>query len=187
MYNNFRIEEASLGDVKIITPFYCEDSRGYFLKSYEKDILNECNILGDITEDFESYSYQNVIRGLHFQTLNPQIKIVRAVRGSIIDVVVDLRKDSATFTKWISFELTDENRKAILVPAGFAHGFRVISKNALVSYKCIGKYMKEYDSGIKWNDKDLNITWGIKEPIISERDNQLMSLKKFLNKFGGIE
>ena len=187
MNSKFDIIDTELPGVKIITPFYMEDNRGYFLKSLEKDVFKSFGLDVDIYEDFESYSKKNVIRGMHFQTKVPQIKIVRAIKGSVYDVVVDLRKDSKTFGKWIGVELTEENHLSLWVPAGFAHGFKVISEDAIMSYKCIGKYLSGYDTGIKWNDKGLNINWQIEDPIVSEKDQELLSLSEFIERFGGLE
>lgn len=176
---NFAIRELEMG-LKIIEPFFTEDNRGYFLKSYEKDIYRKLGIENELSEVFESYSHKDVIRGIHFQTKNPQIKIVRAVTGKILDVAVDLRKDSETFGKWFSVELSAENRLSLYIPKGFGHGFRVLSENAIVSYQCIGKYEKGSDTGIVWNDKTLAINWGIENPIVSERDNGLMRLAQYV-------
>lgn len=187
MMTEFDIQDTEFEGLKVVIPFYMEDNRGTFLKSFEKDIYKKFGLNGDIYEDFESYSKKNVIRGLHFQTKNPQIKIVRAIKGRVNDVVVDLRKDSKTFGKYLSFELSDENHYSLWIPAGFAHGFCVLSEEgAIVSYKCIGKYLKGYDTGIKWNDTDLNIDWPIDSPVISERDKSLMSFKEFATKFNGL-
>ncbi len=186
MNSNFKFEDGELPGVKIITPFYLEDNRGYFLKSLEKDIFKEAGIKIDIYEDFESYSVRNVIRGLHFQTQNPQVKIVRAIKGSIKDILVDLRRDSDTFGQSMSIELSEDNRLSVLVPAGFAHGFLVLSEDAIVSYKCIGKYLANCDTGIIWNDDNLKIDWGIDQPIISKRDSGHMTFNEFKNKYGGL-
>lgn len=186
MNSDFEFKDGELKGVKLISPFYTEDSRGYFLKSMERDIFKAAGIEADIYEDFESYSKKNVIRGMHFQTHEPQIKLVRAIKGKVKDVLIDLRRGSKTFGQIMQIELSEENHLSVLVPKGFAHGFRVLSEEALVSYKCIGKYLSKYDTGILWNDKDLEIDWGINNPIVSERDNQLMTFKQFEEEFGGI-
>lgn len=183
---NWEVKDIGIQDAKIITPFMAEDQRGYFLKSFEKDIFQQMGLNGTIQEDFESFSTQGVIRGLHFQTKNPQIKLVRAITGTIYDVIVDLRKKSPSFGKWKGVILSGENFKGLWVPAGFAHGFQVLSENALVNYKCIGKYEKGYDSGIKYNDKELNIDWKEGNIIVSDRDNALQSFYEFKKTFGGI-
>lgn len=187
MKKEFSIEDLQLSGAKVITPFYVDDNRGYFLKSIERDIYKNWGLDVDIYEDFESYSKKDVIRGLHFQTKNPQIKLVRAIKGEIRDIIVDLRKNSSTFGQYAEVILTEENHKSLWVPKGFAHGFEVLSEEAIMSYKCVGKYLAGYDTGIIWNDKELDITWNTKKPIISERDALLMSFKEFRFKFGGLE
>lgn len=176
---DFSIRDLSIQGVKLISPFYIEDERGFFLKSFEKDIFTQWKLESDIYETFETSSRQKVIRGLHFQTQNPQIKIVRVIRGTIRDVVVDLRKDSITFGKYVEIMLSDENHSCLWVPKGFAHGFEVLAQEAVVSYTCIGKYLKEYDTGIRWNDEELNIKWKTENPIVSEKDSKLMSFAEF--------
>lgn len=187
MNTNFSIEETAIKEVKLITPFYAEDNRGYFLKSIEKDVFRDWGLCVEIFEDFESYSKKNVIRGLHFQIQNPQIKIVRAIKGVIHDVAVDLRKGSPTFGRYVDATLTEENHNSLWIPKGFAHGFEVLSEDAIVSYKCIGKYSKGTDSGICWNDVDVAVEWKTNTPVISERDATLMSLQTFIRKYGGLE
>ena len=183
---NFFFEGSNLPGLKIISPFYAEDHRGYFLKSFEKEIFSQNGIEYDIFEDFESFSIRGVIRGLHFQTNRPQAKLVRAIAGEIYDVAVDLRQDSATFGQWEGFILSDKNKKTILIPQGFAHGFLVLSETALVSYKCAGKFSRETDSGIVWNDRDLDIQWPIEgnmKVIISEKDANLQTFLQYMKTF----
>lgn len=186
MNTNFQIQEMRIRGVKLITPFYAEDNRGYFLKSVEKDVFKQWGIDIDIYEDFESYSKKDVIRGMHFQTEHPQVKLVRAIRGEIHDVVVDLRKDSETFGQYVDVILSEENHNSLWVPAGFAHGFEVLSEDAIMSYKCVGKYLAGYDTGICWNDKDLHIPWQTKEPIVSDKDAALMSFDEFSGRYTGL-
>lgn len=181
----FSIENCKIDGLKIIHPFYVEDERGFFLKSFEQDIFASFGLDNVISEDFESFSYKNVIRGMHFQVHNPQIKMVRAITGKIMDVAVDLRKDSPAFGEWESVILSEENHDVFWIPAGFAHGFRVLTDNAIVSYKCVGKYDKETDTGIRWNDEDISIDWGMDEAraIVSEKDKMLMSFDDFRDKY----
>ena len=186
MNTSFQIQEMNISDVKLITPFYMEDNRGYFLKSVEKDVFKEWGINIDIYEDFETYSKKNVIRGMHFQTQNPQDKLVRTIRGVIHDVVVDLRRNSITFGQYVDVVLSEDNHSSLWVPAGFAHGFEVLSEDAIMSYKCVGKYMAGYDTGICWNDTDLNIQWQTKTPIVSDKDAALMSFREFREKYVGL-
>ncbi|MDF2537575.1 MAG: dTDP-4-dehydrorhamnose 3 [Herbinix sp.] len=181
--SDFKVKELELEGVRLITPFYREDSRGYFLKSLERDVYQGLGLSAEIYESFESYSKKNVLRGMHFQTQNPQIKLVRVIVGTIYDVILDLRKDSPTFGKWRGIELTDQNHLCLWIPAGFAHGFRVISEAAIVSYQCIGKYLSDCDSGIKYNDPNIAIDWGAGEPIVSEKDNRLQSFEEFIRKY----
>lgn len=186
MNTRFSCMELAIKDVKLIQPFYMEDERGYFLKSIEKDMYDAWKLDADVYETFETYSKKGVIRGLHFQTKEPQAKIVRVIKGEIRDVVVDLRKDSDTYGKHLAVNLSEYNHSILWIPKGFAHGFEVISEDALVSYSCVGKYLKDHDTGIVWNDTMLAIDWNTKKPIVSEKDANLMTFEKFHNNFGGI-
>lgn len=186
MTTNFEIKELSIEGVKMLTPFYMEDSRGYFLKGFEKDVFESWGLDAKIQEDFETYSKRGVIRGLHFQTKSPQVKIVRAIKGRIHDVIVDLRKDSLNFGKYIGVILDDKNHNMIWIPAGFAHGFEVLSEDAIVSYKCVGKYQKDYDTGICWNDKEIGIKWQTTDPIVSDKDAALMTFREFVSQYSGL-
>lgn len=185
---SFSFEETEISGAYLVNPFVAEDSRGYFAKNYEKVIYRSLGFFRDIAEEFETLSAHNVIRGLHFQSRFPQDKIVRCVKGEIFDVIVDLRRESETFRQWRGFYLTDENRQSLLVPHGCAHGFLVLSQEALVSYICAGKYYKEFDTGIHWQDPGLHIEWPIDEDaptIVSEKDQKLQLLETFLDWHGG--
>ena len=182
----FSFEKTSMNGVYLIDSFSTEDRRGYFVKDFEKEIFAQNSLDIDIYESFESFSWKNVIRGLHFQTSEPQAKLVRAITGEIFDVIVDLRTGSETFGKWERFYLSERNRKSLFIPNGFAHGFCVLSNSAIVSYKCVGKYHKGTDSGIVWNDEDLSIKWEVQNPIISERDSALMTFKDFIKNFNAL-
>ena len=186
MKSNFEIQDLLLDGVKLITPFYVEDNRGYFLKSVEKGIFGEWGLNADIYEDFESYSKKGVIRGMHFQTQNPQVKLVRAIKGTIHDVIVDLRRNSKTFGKYVDVILSEENHNCLWVPEGFAHGFEVLSEDAIMSYKCVGKYLEGYDTGIRWNDARLALPWCTEAPIVSEKDAALMTFDEFVDKHNGL-
>lgn len=189
---NFSFEETKLEGLTTVNPFFIEDERGFFIKSYEKEIFSQNRIESDIAEDFESLSKKGVIRGLHFQTQAPQSKLIRVINGEILDVAVDLRKNSKTFGKWESLILSSENKKMFFIPKGFAHGFLTLSNTALVTYKCTGKYLKEYDTGILWNDKQLNINWqlekigGIDNIVISQKDQSLQTFYKFKEIVNGL-
>lgn len=182
----FSFQETSMEGLFLINSFSIDDNRGYFVKDFEKEVFLQNGIDIDFYESFESCSQKNVVRGLHFQTKEPQAKLVRTVTGEIFDVAVDLRKDSKTFGKWEGFHLSEDNRKSLFIPEGFAHGFLVLSEKSIVSYKCVGKYHKDFDTGILWNDLDLRINWGVKNPIVSERDSKLMTFETFLQQHGSI-
>jgi dTDP-4-dehydrorhamnose 3,5-epimerase len=176
----FKVTNTIFQGAYIISAFSSEDNRGYFVKDFEKEIFEQNGISVDVYETFESYSVKNVIRGLHFQTNHPQAKLIHVITGTIYDVIVDLREASETFGKWEGYLLSEENRQSLYIPKGFAHGYSVLSDSAILSYKCIGKYHKGSDSGIIWNDVDLNIDWKLnEEPIISERDKALMTFNEF--------
>lgn len=189
MLQKFKFNDTSMTELKEIDVFFNEDNRGYIIKDFEKDVFYENGIKTDLQECFYSKSSKGVVRGLHFQVVKPQDKLVRVVCGEVYDVVVDLRKDSPTYGKWQGFYLSEDNKKALFVPKGFAHGYVVLSDVSIVSYKCEGKFYSEYDSGIAWNDSDLNIDWPIQEGeeiIISEKDANLLTFEEFKEKFGSI-
>lgn len=178
----FSFEKTNIEDLMVINPFYVADERGNFIKSIEKDVFRENGIEMDVFEYFESTSKKGVIRGLHFQTENPQTKLIKVPYGEILDVAVDLRKNSKTFGKWYSVKLSSENKKIFYIPKGFAHGFLVLSDIAIVSYFCDSKYSSRTDGGIVWNDKELNIDWKIdkrNEIIISDKDKKLQKFNEF--------
>lgn len=159
-----------------------QDIRGYFLESYNQRLFREFTGLKlDFVQDNESYSSKNVLRGLHYQTgNNAQAKLVRVIKGKVLDVAVDIREDSLTFGKHIAIELSEENKKQLFVPRGFAHGFIVLSEGAIVSYKCDNYYNKKAEGGILFNDPYLNIDWQTEENeiIISTKDSKLPHFKK---------
>jgi len=186
MNSRFEIKDLKLRGLHLITPFCVEDERGSFVKSMERDIYAQWGLQSDIYEAFETYSKKGVIRGLHFQTQEPQTKIVQCIAGTIRDVVVDLRKDSDTFGEYEEVILSEDNHDILWIPAGFAHGFEVLSDRAITSYKCIGRYLKEYDTGIAWNDPHIRITWRTENPIVSSKDALLMSFEEFKRKYKGL-
>jgi dTDP-4-dehydrorhamnose 3,5-epimerase len=157
----------------IIEPQVFNDSRGYFLESYQKKRYSDSGIITEFIQDNESQSVRGVVRGLHYQ-LDPysQSKLVRVIQGVVYDVAVDLRKGSPTFGEWYGAELSAENKKQLFVPRGFAHGFSVLSETAIFSYKCDNVYNKESERAINCNDPRLNIDWKIEvaEQIVSEKD-----------------
>lgn len=167
------LENTFIDDLVLITPKVFGDERGYFFESYNKNKLSNEGIHIDFVQDNQSFSKKGTLRGLHYQ--NPpfaQTKLVRVLDGEIMDVAVDLRKESPTFGKHFSVVLSSENKKQLLVPQGFAHGFAVLSETAMVSYKCDQYYNKNSEGGICYDDATLNIDWGIdlKIAIVSEKD-----------------
>lgn len=155
----------------LIKPDILSDERGYFYESYQKEKFSDFGINVDFIQDNESMSSKNVLRGLHFQK-DPfaQGKLVRVVCGAVLDIVVDIRKDSPTYGNWYRVELNSENKLIFWVPPGFAHGFLSLKDNTIFQYKCTNIYNRESEGSIIWNDPDLNIDWGIKDPIVSEKD-----------------
>ena len=160
----------------IIKPKIFEDNRGYFFESFNKQTFENNGLNYNFIQDNESKSSYGVIRGLHYQLApHAQTKLVRVLEGKVLDVAVDLRKGSPTFGKWHSVELSAENKIQFLIPQGFAHGFSVLSETAIFAYKCDNLYNKDSERGINFNDKSLNIDWGIpaEKAIISAKDKVL--------------
>lgn len=172
------IETTPIKDLLIINPSVYNDERGYFYESYNQRFLRDKGIYTNFVQDNQSYSTKNVLRGLHFQTIAPQAKLVRCVVGEVYDVVVDLRKSSETYKQWFGIKLSDENKKMMFVPKGFAHGFVTLSDYAIFQYKCDELYMPTADAGVNFKDEELNIDWlvDIHELIISEKDRVLPRL-----------
>ncbi len=174
-----QIIDAFFGDVHLLAPKIFSDSRGYFFESYNKHKLEELGIKYDFVQDNQSKSAYGVVRGLHYQ-LHPhaQTKLIRALSGTILDVVVDIRTCSPTFGQWKSFELSDQNQYQVIIPAGFAHGFSVLSETAVILYKCDSYYNPAYERGIVYNDSNLQIDWQIHNiaPIVSAKDLALPTL-----------
>jgi len=171
---------CSIPGLIIVEPAVFEDSRGYFFEAYNQNLFSQNGIAYNFVQDNQSRSSYGVLRGLHYQ-LNPyaQTKLVRVLEGVILDVAVDIRKGSPTFGQHFSLELSAENKKQLLIPAGFAHGFSVLSETAIVLYKCDALYNKQSEGGIRYNDADLNIDWKINpaKAIVSEKDVQLPSFR----------
>ena len=175
----FEFENLEIKDVILVTPKVFGDNRGFFLESYKKSEFSSNGIVVDFTQDNHSKSTKGVIRGLHYQT-NPkaQAKLVRCTKGKIFDVAVDIRKNSNSFGKWVGAILSEENKKMLFIPAGFAHGFVVLSDEAELLYKATNEYSPENDRGIRWDDPQINIQWDIDfEPNISEKDKDQPFLK----------
>lgn len=172
---SFEFIKQEIKDVILIKPEIFCDNRGFFEEQYKKDVFEKNGIRDYFCQDNLSYSKENVLRGLHFQA-EPysQTKLITCIQGEIEDVIVDLRKKSATYKKYLKFNLSDKNKNILYIPKGFAHGFYTLSKEAIITYKVSSLYNKNSQKGIIWNDKDLNIDWNIKkEPILSEFDKSL--------------
>lgn len=181
-----KITQTKIADLCIIEPSVFGDARGYFLESFNEASFKEYFPHINFIQDNESKSDGGVLRGLHFQ-LPPfeQTKLVRVVSGEVLDVAVDLRKGSPTYGEHVSVILSCENKKQFLVPKGFAHGFVVLSDSAIFSYKVDNPYAPNHDSGIIWNDPELNIDWKINpdEVKLSSKDETLQHFKKFKSPF----
>jgi dTDP-4-dehydrorhamnose 3,5-epimerase len=162
---------TSIADVIVIEPAVFRDSRGLFFESYNQRSMAEFGIDASFVQDNQSLSMQNVLRGLHYQIEQPQGKLVRCLRGEIFDVAVDLRRKAPTFGRWVGESLTGENRKALWIPPGFAHGFLVISDSAEVLYKTTAFYAPRHERTILWNDPTIHIEWPLDDtPELSGKD-----------------
>lgn len=178
------ISKTILEGLLIIKPDVFRDDRGYFFESFNNEKFSKEGLDVRFMQDNESLSMKGVIRGLHFQ-IPPfeQAKLVRVVKGSALDVAVDIRKSSPTYGEWTSVLLTGENKWMFWIPAGFAHGFATLEEDTVFFYKCTKVYNKESERTILWNDPDINIKWGIEKPIISERDKSAQGFREFKSPF----
>lgn len=163
--------------VLIVEPDFFEDQRGYFQETFQKRRYRDYGVDARFVQDNLSFSICATLRGLHYQKPHGQAKLVQVIRGEIFDVVVDIRQKSPTFGRWISVQLSDENRRQLFVPAGFAHGFLVLSDTAHVHYKCSDFYTPECEGGVLWADPDLGINWPVEKPLLSDKDNSYPRLK----------
>ena len=173
--------KTEIPEIVIIEPTIFGDDRGYFMETFRQDLFEKNIRKISFIQDNESKSKKGVLRGLHYQ-LPPyaQSKLVRVIKGTVLDVVVDIRKNSSTFAKYVAVELSEENKKQLFIPRGFAHGFLVLSEEAVFSYKVDNYYAPEYDRTIRFNDSEINIKWPLdyKEMIISEKDKNAIMLNK---------
>jgi dTDP-4-dehydrorhamnose 3,5-epimerase len=172
------IEEAGLPGLKLVTPKMFGDARGYFAETFRQDIFHEAGIVDAFVQDNQSFSVKGVLRGLHAQVKRPQAKLVRAVTGEVFDAVVDARVGSLTFGRWYGVVLSGENLKQLYIPAGFLHGFCVLSEGAILNYQCSDYYDPTDNFAVMWDDKDLGIEWPVKGPIISAKDQGNLSWEK---------
>lgn len=182
----FNVREIDLAGAYLIENFMALDNRGRFTKIFESDFFIKAGINMKIDEVFVSKSVKNTIRGLHFQSNNPQTKLVSVINGKAYDVLVDLRVDSLTFGQWRGFELSEENGRALYIPKGFAHGFLALEDNTTMIYQCEGAYDAISDTGIRYNDIGINVKWPINSDndiIISERDLSLMTFDEYIKNY----
>lgn len=185
--SKFKRVETGIKDLIVIEPTVFGDNRGFFMESYSKKDFSEIGMDIEFVQDNHSKSKKGVLRGLHFQTQHVQGKLVRVTAGAVLDVAVDLRKDSSTFGKHYLVELTADNKKMFYIPPGFAHGFLTLEDNTEFQYKCTDYYAPEFDSGVLWNDTDIAIDWNfekyglsVDEILLSDKDKKQQTLKEFV-------
>lgn len=169
-----KFTKTKLDGVVIIEPDVFGDNRGFFMESWNKKKMLEAGLDYDFVQDNHSKStVKGTLRGIHFQKgEKAQAKLVRCVKGAVLDVAVDLRKNSPTFKQWVGVELSAENKKQLLIPRGFGHGFVTLTDDVEFLYKADNYYAPEADAGIRWNDQDIGVEWGIENPILSEKDKK---------------
>jgi dTDP-4-dehydrorhamnose 3,5-epimerase len=178
------ITKTEIPDLLIVQPKVFEDPRGYFYESYNKKVFSENGINVDFVQDNQSLSQKGVLRGLHFQEPPfAQGKLVSVIKGAVLDVAVDIRKDSPTYGQSVSIELNEKNKTMLWIPEGFAHGFLTLENDTIFCYKCTNFYNKSAEGCILWNDKDLNINWNVTNPLLSEKDKAGTLFKDFVTKF----
>ncbi len=179
-----KIINTPLDGLLVFAPEIYEDDRGYFFESWNKKIFKEFGLNYEFNQDNQSLSKYGVLRGLHFQ--NPpyaQGKLVRVVKGKVLDVVVDIRSDSSTYGSHYKIELSGTNKLIFWIPPGFAHGFITLENDTIFSYKCTSVYNKQSEQALLWSDKTLNIDWQIKKPIVSQKDQNAIKFLSFKSKF----
>ena len=179
------VKKTKINGVFLLKPQIFEDNRGYFFESFNANKFNEATDLNvQFVQDNQSLSSKNVLRGLHFQ--HPpfaQSKLVSVIKGKVLDVVVDIRKDSVTYGEYIAEYLSEENHHQLYIPEGMAHGFLTLKNHTIFSYKCSNYYHKDSEDGIIWNDSNLNINWGIKNPLVSKKDQLAKNFASFVSPF----
>ena len=176
---NVTDHETPFGGIKIVKPVVFRDDRGHFLETYQQDrYRKQTGIEVPFVQDNLSFSHRGVLRGLHYQYPNEQAKLVQVLQGEVFDVAVDIRRHSPTYRRWFGIRLSDQTRTQLFIPAGFAHGFCVISDTALFAYKCSDYYAPEAERGICWSDPDLGIEWPLTEPTLSPKDADYPLLRK---------
>ena len=168
----------------VVEPRVFEDKRGYFFESYNDDKFKALGIDKTFVQDNQSLSQKGVLRGLHFQKPpHAQAKLVRVIKGAVLDVAVDIRKDSPTYGQSFAIELTEQNKKMLYIPEGFAHGFLTLEDDTIFSYKCSDNYHPEVEDAILWSDRDLNINWNVESPMVSDKDKIAQAFNSFKSPF----
>ena len=167
----FEFRKTELEDVMLVIPKVFEDDRGFFLEGYKKSDFINAGITYDFNQDNHSKSSFGVLRGLHYQTKpKMQAKLVRCTKGAVLDVAVDIRKGSPTYKKWVAVELSAENKRQLMIPRGFAHGFVTLTDEVEFLYKADNLYCFESEGSIRWDDPQIGVNWGIESPIVSDKD-----------------
>ena len=175
------IHEFDIPGLIELMPRIFKDERGIFFESFREDIINKLGIKSSFVQENQSFSIKGVLRGIHFQRGKyAQDKLVRVVKGSVLDVAVDLRPDSPTLGKSVLIKLDDQRNNMFYIPKGFGHGFLAL-EDSILQYKCTEYYQPQSEGGIIWNDPDLNIEWGIKSPMVSAKDSRLQTFRQFLD------
>jgi dTDP-4-dehydrorhamnose 3,5-epimerase len=176
--------ESLLPGLFLIKPKVFEDHRGHFFESFREDVLAQNGVETKFIQDNQSLSQKGILRGLHFQAPPfAQGKLVRVIQGAVLDVAVDIRKNSPTYGQHVAIELTESNFLMMYIPVGFAHGFLTLEDNTIFTYKCTDYYHPEVEGGVLWNSPELNIPWKIENPILSAKDEKLPSFKDFISPF----
>ena len=179
-----QIEKTEIEGLLIIRPKVFEDDRGHFFESFNKNVFFKNGLSLEFVQDNQSLSNKNVLRGLHFQSPPyAQGKLIRVIKGSVLDVAVDIRKSSPTYGKHLVINLSEQNKIMFYIPEGFAHGFLTLEDNTIFSYKCTNFFNKESEGSLLWNDLDLNINWGITNPILSDKDKVAPLFNSFNSPF----
>ena len=175
---------TNINGLIIIEPNVFEDTRGYFFESYNSDKFKTLGIDKSFIQDNQSLSQKGVLRGLHFQRPPyAQAKLVRVIKGAVLDIAVDIRKSSPTYGQSFAIELSEQNKKMLYIPEGFAHGFLTLENDTIFSYKCSDNYHPEVEDSILWSDKDLDIHWNIESPLVSEKDKKAQLFSSFKSPF----
>lgn len=174
-----KVHTTELPGVLLIEPNVFGDARGFFMESWNRKRYFEAGLTADFVQDNVSLSKHGILRGLHFQYPQPQGKLVQVLKGAVYDVAVDIRQGSPTFGRWFGAELSVDNHRQLFVPEGFAHGFCVLTDEALFAYKCTDFYNPETEKSLRWDDPDLAIDWPVDDPLLSDKDRAGKFLKQF--------